>query len=171
MWIELKDESTVRGRGSTLSLKRPEEIFWPYFHRSNSHLSSQSIFQVKFDNDTRKSLHYETKNYLVNLLRVSANIFYISFNNPRINLRQNTTTVKRLEIFSAMRMSDPASLGFRGLDLSLNPPKPLPVLRSHAAIPRFTSFPSPAVAVHIARRRFIENHISVHENTAFPQPL
>ena len=62
------------------------------------------------------------------------------------------------EIFSAMRMSDRASLGFRGLDLSLNSPKPLPVLRSHAAIPRFTSFPSPAVAVHIARRRFIENH-------------
>ena len=57
------------------------------------------------------------------------------------------------------------------LDLSLNSPKPLPVLRSHAAIPRFTSFPSPAVAVHVARRRFIENHISVHENTAFPQPL
>ena len=89
----------MRGRSSTLSLKRPEEIFWPYFHRSNSHLSSQSIFQVKFDNDTRKSLHYETKNYLVNLLRVSAIIFYTSFNNPRISLRQNTTTLKRLEYF------------------------------------------------------------------------
>ena len=86
--------------------------------------------------------------------------------------QQLVTEVKYHRNFQCnRRMGDLASLGFRGLDLRLNLPKPLPVLRSHATIPRFTSFPSPAVALHIARRWVIENHISVHENNAFPQLL